>query len=181
MKESKLAWLAGIIEGEGCIAFTGRNSVMLTVNMTDEDVVRKCLSMARCGKIRGPYRLGGRGSPIWSWGVGNEHSLRRIIPLLIPWLGRRRSARAEQAMVRLSRVRRKGHCKRGHRIAGANRYVAPDGRVYCRECHRIHDRIRNATERRRAMDRARDADPKRRAQKRAAMARYMERHYPKKY
>lgn len=35
MNPTTTAWLAGIFEGEGCISFTGQNSVCLDITMTD--------------------------------------------------------------------------------------------------------------------------------------------------
>ena len=68
MTEAEWAWLGGLFEGEGCIAWTGKNSVTLTVNMTDRDVVERVLSATATGRLRGPYRLREKVKPMWSWG-----------------------------------------------------------------------------------------------------------------
>jgi predicted nucleic acid-binding Zn ribbon protein len=47
----------------------------------------------------------------------------------------------------------RAHCRRGHPLAGENRYVTPGGELRCRECDRQSRRLRRrkeARERRRA-------------------------------
>lgn len=49
---------------------------------------------------------------------------------------------------------RKTHCPRGHRLAGANLYRAPDGRRQCRACRRRHAKAVDARRRRERAARA---------------------------
>ena len=39
MKKTELHWLAGLLEGEGSFQFTKRNAVVVSLGMTDRDVV----------------------------------------------------------------------------------------------------------------------------------------------
>jgi hypothetical protein len=177
MTDAETAWLGGLFEGEGNIAFVGKYSVCLSINMTDEDVVAKCFSVSGVGRRHGPYRVGlPRQKPMWSWIVGKQEELRHVLPLLLPWLGERRSARIVEAMARLEKVRRIGFCTRGHAMTGENLYVAPGcGQRLCRACSRIRDKARAGTEKRKEWDRKRGQSPKVKLQKKAASKRFRER------
>lgn len=171
MTEQEWAWLAGIIEGEGCISFAGVNSVRLTVNMTDLDILQRCRALTNCGHIGLGKDRGPRRKPLHRWSVGHQNQIRKILPTIWPWMGKRRSARIGVALTRLAGVRQHGFCKRGHKFTPENSYGHGPRRV-CRTCALVRDRLRSKTDARRAWDRARDKDPKRISQKRAAMERY---------
>src|SRR6267142_4585618 len=49
----EINWVAGILEGEGCFSTNGNGSIIITLTMTDKDVVYKAASI-----------LGGNGSVI---------------------------------------------------------------------------------------------------------------------
>lgn len=144
MDEARLAWLAGVFEGEGCIAFTGKYSVDLSINMTDEDVVRRCHEFAQVGQVVGPYRVDVPGQkPIWGWHVTRSADVRHILLALWPWMGERRLARIELALDRLRKVRREGRCKRGHNTNDpSNVYTSPKGQNFCRACLRLREQAR---------------------------------------
>ncbi len=143
MNEIEIAWLAGLFEGEGHIGFSGKYSVNLSINMTDEDVIEKCFKLASVGRRHGPYRLNKPNQkPMWSWIVAKEGEVRELLPLLLPWLSKRRTERADEAMLRLGKVRREGFCLRGHSMTGDNIYAPPCGTRMCRECIKIREKKR---------------------------------------
>jgi hypothetical protein len=43
MTESDLAWLAGLLEGEGCFHFT--RTAYVVISMTDEDIIERAASL----------------------------------------------------------------------------------------------------------------------------------------
>jgi hypothetical protein len=101
----KLAWAAGLFEGEGCVSVEKRNGgrrvgIRLAVTSTDEDVLRAFQEAVRCGKVYGPYaRNKSRQShqphwkPKYHWVTnlaGDAYTLRDAFR---PYLGQRRLAR----------------------------------------------------------------------------------------
>ncbi len=147
MDDSDWAWLAGIFEGEGCITFTGRNSVCLSVNMTDRDVVERCLHLTGVGSLYSRSETRGRAKTLWGWQIANQDGVRQVLAGIRPWLGNRRGARADAAIQRLANCRRSGYCKRGHRMSGENLYVSPGGQRMCRACVKIRESDRAARRR----------------------------------
>lgn len=97
------AWAAGLFEGEGCIhpRKDGRN-VVLSLKMTDEDVVRRFALWAGCGTqitARPPATPKGTSrKATWRWQTGRREDVIRLLNLMMPYLGVRRSARAEDAL-----------------------------------------------------------------------------------
>lgn len=146
MEDQEWAWLAGIFEGEGCIVFTGKNSVTLSIGMTDRDVIDRVLELVGRGTIyRNKPKRGYR--PQFHWKVGHQDDVRFVLRGIRPWLGKRRGDKADGAMERMKKLRKPGHCKRGHRMAGKNLYVGPQGERQCRACVKVREQER--TERRR--------------------------------
>ena len=93
------AWLAGIIEGEGYFDLKvhtrkGYVSPAITVNMTDEDIIRRIHRMTARGTINGPEMRGPKYKPIWSWRVGNREEVKHILTQCVDWFGQRRGDRA---------------------------------------------------------------------------------------
>lgn len=103
---SELAWLAGLIEGEGSFHFSEKprpsgNGVRflfaVSVSMTDEDVILRAHRIAGCGAVHGPhgpYSTAKRGNrlPQWRWAVWRREEARAISERLLPLMGVRRQA-----------------------------------------------------------------------------------------
>jgi len=91
-------WLAGIIDGEGCITIRRKEnptpSVELVVGMTDETAVRRCQAIAGRGSVT--LVVNGRQLPLWFWGV-YSHNAKSILWLLYPLFTAKR-ARAKEAL-----------------------------------------------------------------------------------
>jgi hypothetical protein len=131
-----LAWLAGILEGEG--AFFMYRSIVnkkvyrypcISLNMTDEDVVRRVSELFGVG-IYGPYQNGGAlgKKPFWttkSQGAKAVSIMRAILPLM----GARRSSKiAELLLEWTNRVPTAVARKRSCQAAVASRTRGPEGR-----------------------------------------------------
>jgi len=92
-KNTEIAWLAGLLEGEGSfITATKKHPVCLSINMTDEDVIRRVAEMwevaVSCPKKQAPhhrqsFRCMVRGGRAVRW-----------IDLVLPYLGKRRTGQA---------------------------------------------------------------------------------------
>lgn len=103
MTPVEIAWLAGLFEGEGCIAWNGPNGVTLMLSMTDGDVVRRIREVTGVGTVIGPIEKGGVRKPVWYWSAGKKGEVLRLLIAMAPLLGERRRERALEAADRLSR------------------------------------------------------------------------------
>ncbi len=95
-----LAWAAGLFEGEGCFSSAGGRGLHASVNMTDEDVVRRFQSVVQMGIIypRKPARVGWK--PQWQWLIGSFEHFQALGAMLWPWLHARRRARFKTILKR---------------------------------------------------------------------------------
>jgi hypothetical protein len=153
MDIKELYWLAGIIEGEGCFDATRRRSngahyPHITVNMTDEDVVRRCHAVAKVGTVYGPHLSPSRAhhQPIWTWKVGKMADAVGLMMTLYPIMGERRQAKIRERLAMWQAEDHPGrnpkltHCHRGHLYDDENTYTTPSGIRSCRECTRVSNR-----------------------------------------
>lgn len=150
-----LGWIAGIVEGEGCFAYSWgsaearlhrRNigSVHLKIAMTDRDVMerlrvlmgapRELYMMPRKAHYKTQYRVDFTGRRAIEWAF-----------TLYPLLGERRRAKIRQLVAQWKTQR--GHsrdrteCPRGHPLSGPNLMLSPrrNGRTarMCRQCELV--------------------------------------------
>jgi hypothetical protein len=82
-------WLAGIIDGEGCLTIErdGR-SPSIRVGMTDKEAIERCQRIAGVGSMR-LRELANRDKPVWLWCVYSANA-RDIAWLLLPLLTTKR-------------------------------------------------------------------------------------------
>lgn len=114
MKKTDVAWAAGLFEGEGCITLTRptfqkKRGVSryayyrLILQMSDEDVVIRFMQIVGEGRISivtpkiTNHKIGYR------WGCSDRDGVEKILNMLLPFLGERRSARARECLEALSR------------------------------------------------------------------------------
>lgn len=153
MSEAEIAWLAGILEGEGSfmawIRTRGDRGVRIQMGSTDKDILDRIADMVSIGTVRlVPAQHNKFGTkPLWIWALTSKTDVRILAQRLLPWLGERRRKQAE-AIIESTEgllVRPGGVCSKGHLIEGENRLQ--NGRsAICRTC---------ANERRRAQSSAR--------------------------
>lgn len=151
----KLAWVAGIIEGEGCIQVAQKRlkdgseypTFSIRVNMTDEDVVRKLADYVGLGVMRGPIKQSDIGhKPFWSWTLCQHDHVMLVLNLIHPHMGLRRSLKIDEALAALE-LRPQKRWQHGTR----NGYEQVGCR--CKDCVRSNTR-RHAERRRRLKARA---------------------------
>jgi hypothetical protein len=89
MKQTDLAWLAGLLEGEG--HFTDRDAPRIDLRMVDGDIVRRAayLMGSKVGRVR-PATSGRQPTYRCAPRVGISLEVMRMI---LPYMGRRRSKR----------------------------------------------------------------------------------------
>ena len=107
--EQAMSWAVGIFEGEGCINIHRRNNhpneltelgrmrVTLSMQMNDEDIVRRFHEVVGVGNVfhrkpRGKYSEG------WQWYTGKKKHVKQVLEEFLPLLGARRSAKALEAI-----------------------------------------------------------------------------------
>lgn len=93
--DTQLAWLAGIIEGEGCISIKSRpnqkNALMVRVKMTDEDIIQRVANLFGTS-----YRSVAPAQAHWKTQYSTEITGKRaanLMKMISPLLGRRRKER----------------------------------------------------------------------------------------
>ncbi len=100
-EHSDLAWLAGLLEGEGYFGMgnNGANSVRLrvTCRMTDKDVLRKAQAMTGMGRFYKVNRDNGyykaHWKDTWNWEINKKDHIYALIVALYPFMGKRRGVR----------------------------------------------------------------------------------------
>lgn len=143
-----LAWLAGLIEGEGSFSHHVErkqvHSLRIRVVMSDEDVVRRCLMVSGLGTFHGPHQdmRNPAYKPTWAWQVSSREDVVALMTALRPLMGERRRSQIDECLAihgayppRLPYQYQleKTHCPQGHPYEGENLYV-DRGTRYCRTC-----------------------------------------------
>lgn len=147
MRDVGIAWFAGIFEGEGCMVIEKNGNTKLDVSMTDPDIIERIREMfPKCHNstpfqskpVRPGYNLP---KLRYTWRVSDPQEVRRIIVLMLPYFGERRSARARQVIEHLdtrpgigSYQRNKTHCAKGHEYTEENTIRGRDGNASYRRC-----------------------------------------------
>lgn len=158
----QIAWLAGVYEGEGSCSIRGR-SVRIEIVMTDRDIITRINELCKGGTVRGPITRDPSHKPTYHWGIGGINAV-KFLEAVMPWLGKRRRARAASALEAWNspgRQTRVGDtlCTYGHELTPENSYETYGGRgrgcKVCRketnkryrESHRDEIRARRSTTR----------------------------------
>lgn len=87
-----LAWLAGLLEGEGSFLLVKGRWPKVQMATTDEDVARRARAIAGCGNVWGPYvPKNPKHKPTWLFYVSNQRHAVRLMRAIRPWMGERRT------------------------------------------------------------------------------------------
>lgn len=88
MSEAEVAWVAGIVEGEGSF---DKTRARLAVAMTDRDIIERLHRVTGIGNVYFD-RPGARAhhKPSSCWYVSRREHVGHIVGLMYPWLGQRR-------------------------------------------------------------------------------------------
>lgn len=101
----KIAWIAGIVEGEGAIfvypKLTRKGeryyAYRVSVNMCDGDVLERLKSWSGLGRLSGPHKNGTTGHrPIYRWNADRRTDIEDFLKAIYPFMGKRRSARIDE-------------------------------------------------------------------------------------
>lgn len=95
------SWAAGLFEGEGNIYSPNGRNWALVIASVDEDVIDRFAREVECPGNR--YKSFTKsGKVLYRWQVGKAADVRRVLTLLLPELGVRRSAKAREALAGLA-------------------------------------------------------------------------------
>lgn len=139
MDDIELGWLAGLLEGEGCFHVQRERWPRITLQMTDEDVVRRLYEVTQVGRVNGPYFTSGHAQkPAWRWIVSKRDDVEDLLIAVYPLMGERRQAKIQTCLAHTGVSRFRTHCKlRGHPMTPDNVYTSPKGRRHCIACFTI--------------------------------------------
>lgn len=102
MDSLDIAWLAGIVEGEGC--FNGpensSGSFKLRVQMSDKDIIDRLQQITGVGTIK-PKKSKEGLRQNWTWGVYTTADTVRLACAMAPLLGERRRAKIMELIEKL--------------------------------------------------------------------------------
>jgi hypothetical protein len=168
MRDIDIAWFAGLFEGEGCMSIEKNGNTKLTIGMTDPDIIDRIRTLfPNCQNMKPiqpkPVRDSYSTPKIrYTWRVSDPAEVKRILELILPWLGERRSARAREVLEHLANrpgvgsfQRNKTHCAKGHEYTPENTVYGRDGNAKyrrCRTCMKAWWTTANAKARTRGQD-----------------------------
>jgi hypothetical protein len=95
-----IEWAAGLFEGEGCVHARPRATPKgirhygsLVLRMTDEDVVQRFASIVGAGQTHKQATRQDHHKAIYEWRCDLRPDVLRVIDLLLPHMGTRRTAK----------------------------------------------------------------------------------------
>ena len=95
------AWCAGVFEGEGYIYLTKDGGTEIGISMCDEDVVRKFHALVGSGNVTSRPGRGDGWQEVFTWRAGERWDAMDVLKTLRPFMGKRRGAKADEAMTRI--------------------------------------------------------------------------------
>jgi hypothetical protein len=107
MTEVERAWVAGLLEGEGCFfpieyktkGYGPYTYARVAVLMTDLDVLQRLQEITGIGHINGPTpRKDPRHKPIWHWVASKNKESIILMRAVYPLMGERRRARIDEVL-----------------------------------------------------------------------------------
>jgi hypothetical protein len=101
----KVAWAAGLFEGEGSIFINCRSDrvgavkITMSLRMSDKDTVEQFASFIGTGVCKGPIKATGIGDkPMFEWRTYRWADISVIYALFKPWLSERRKQKFEECI-----------------------------------------------------------------------------------
>lgn len=103
MLDVETAWVAGIIEGEGCIGYYPSNrGYYLGVEMKDRDILDRLSGVTGVGTvITKPARRNSAETYLWS--VKNKAGVVLVCESILPYMGVRRTTKIKEVLAHAGR------------------------------------------------------------------------------
>lgn len=143
--KNNIAWLAGLLEGEGSFICTPRKGkrgyrICVCLTMNDEDVVRRACQVAKVG-----YVTYVKSRNRWYWSIQAAGPAVNLMKLLLPFMGNRRSEKI-LTILKVWNTLPRNHCRKGlHEMSRKNTgYSQNNGKKVrrCLPCQVIAERLR---------------------------------------
>lgn len=100
MNEVDTAWVAGLLEGEGCFSLyapVGKaRRVSVTCCMTDKDVIERLRTIVGAGNVYERKPRKDTWKPAWQWSLTTRPEVMQLIEELYPYMGRRRREKMDE-------------------------------------------------------------------------------------
>lgn len=151
MNQRDIGWVAGIVEGEGCLYHKPEASARVTVTNCDHWMLRKLQRLLGGTISDGPrQRYNPNAQDQWLWSTNSIEAAQAVVSEIFDELSPRRK-KAAQAILEQER---KGYwgppkvygetCQRGHVLAEATTHKrGNNGRLHCAICGAIVRELRN--------------------------------------
>jgi len=124
MKDNELAWLAGLLEGEGCFHFT--RTAYVVVSMTDQDIIERAASFMNA-KWRAVKRCQPGCKRVYVTSICGNRAL-TLMRELLPYMGIRRTEKINEIFAKCA-ARPGGHW--GER-SGSSRLTDVQAKEICK-------------------------------------------------
>ncbi len=100
MTDAEIAWVAGIVEGEGSLQ--SRQKVAVVVEMTDPDIIERLHALTGIGRVNhNQWKAKDHYKATSAWAVRRASHVVHIVLAIYPWLGNRRREAANAVLARL--------------------------------------------------------------------------------
>jgi hypothetical protein len=102
----EVAWAAGLFEGEGCITYgSDKRYPRLQLRSTDKDIVLKFVDIIGVGSYVEEGTRSDNWKDVYFWQVGGSTEVKYVLELLLPFLGKRRTEAAHEALNKIKNIR----------------------------------------------------------------------------
>jgi hypothetical protein len=156
MTSEETAWLAGIMDGEGCISWSdykkrGKTTAHITIAMSDRDIIYRIQKIVPEGRIHRVSKKTAGGKTMYHWRLNKREAVVDLLKKTLPWLSRRRTIKAKEVIKNISPYigKRNGDkyrattekCYHGHTRTPENTRTNKKGILVCLECKRtVYDK-----------------------------------------
>ena len=99
-----IVWAAGLFEGEGYIYTNADHYRCIGIEMTDKDVMQRYAAVVGYGQLKPRKTVPANRKQSWRWDIGKRSEVLRILKDFLPHFGKRRSAKAIEAINHLNEI-----------------------------------------------------------------------------
>ena len=108
LSETDIAWIAGLLEGEGTFGLDARSvrrskvstappAPYIKIAMTDEDVIQRFSGLVKKSYFS-PKRGTKTGKKVYIVHIGDRETLNSLLPKIYPYLGKRRQPQVQKCL-----------------------------------------------------------------------------------
>lgn len=136
MTEGQIGWLAGIIEGEGCIRIKNGKNPSVIVEMTDRDIIDRLQTLTAGGTISERKKKQVHHKQSWCWSLCARKDVARILLAIYPYMSYRKKTKIGECADAFLAPRNPGKRKNLRpcgTIAAARRHYS-NGEKPCEPC-----------------------------------------------